>query len=47
VSRATSRIELPGRNIIVNAIASGLTATDLFLDGKSEELVQRLAKNEP
>ncbi len=32
-----------GRGISVNAIAPGPTATELFLDGKSEELVARLA----
>lgn len=39
--------ELRGRSITVNAVAPGPTATDLFLDGKSEELVQRLAKMNP
>ncbi|KAF1708397.1 SDR family oxidoreductase [Pseudoxanthomonas sacheonensis] len=39
--------ELRGRNITVNAVAPGPTATDLFLDGKSDELVQRLAKMSP
>lgn len=39
--------ELRGRNITVNAIAPGPTATDLFLQGKSDELVQRLAKMSP
>ena len=39
--------ELRGRNITVNAVAPGPTATDLFLDGKSEELVQRMAKMSP
>lgn len=39
--------ELRGRNITVNAIAPGPTATDLFLEGKSDELVQRLAKMNP
>jgi 3-oxoacyl-[acyl-carrier protein] reductase len=39
--------ELRGRNITVNAVAPGPTATDLFLDGKSDELVQRLAKMNP
>ncbi len=32
-----------GRGISVNAIAPGPTATELFLNGKSEELVARLA----
>ncbi|AFT71520.1 3-oxoacyl-(Acyl-carrier-protein) reductase protein [Alloalcanivorax dieselolei B5] len=39
--------ELRGRDITVNAVAPGPTATDLFLDGKSEELVERLAKLSP
>ncbi|MEP7042950.1 MAG: SDR family oxidoreductase [Dokdonella sp.] len=39
--------ELRGRNITVNAIAPGPTATDLFLKGKSPELVDRLAKLAP
>jgi 3-oxoacyl-[acyl-carrier protein] reductase len=39
--------ELRGRQVTVNAIAPGPTATDLFLDGKSPELVDRLAKLAP
>jgi 3-oxoacyl-[acyl-carrier protein] reductase len=39
--------ELRGREITVNAIAPGPTATDLFLRGKSPELVDRLAKLSP
>jgi 3-oxoacyl-[acyl-carrier protein] reductase len=39
--------ELRGRHVTVNAIAPGPTATDLFLDGKSPELVDRLAKLSP
>lgn len=39
--------EKRGRNIIVNAIASGPTATDLFLDGKPQEVVDRLAELAP
>jgi 3-oxoacyl-[acyl-carrier protein] reductase len=39
--------ELRGKNITVNAIAPGPTATDLFLDGKSQELIDRLAKMSP
>jgi 3-oxoacyl-[acyl-carrier protein] reductase len=39
--------ELRGRDITVNAIAPGPTATDLFLTGKSPDLVQRLAKLAP
>ena len=34
--------ELRGRDITVNAIAPGPTATDLFLNGKSQELIDRL-----
>lgn len=39
--------ELRGRNITVNAVAPGPTATDLFLDGKTPELIDRLAKMNP
>ncbi|MBB3648076.1 3-oxoacyl-[acyl-carrier protein] reductase [Rhizobium sp. BK619] len=39
--------EMRGRNITVNAIAPGPVATDLFLNGKSEELVARMAKMNP
>lgn len=39
--------EMRGRGITVNAIAPGPTATNLFLDGKSPELVERLAKLAP
>jgi 3-oxoacyl-[acyl-carrier protein] reductase len=36
--------ELRGRDITVNAVAPGPTATELFFEGKSEEQIQRLAK---
>jgi 3-oxoacyl-[acyl-carrier protein] reductase len=39
--------ELRGRSITVNAVAPGPTATDLFLQGKPPELVDRLAKMAP
>ena len=39
--------ELCGRNVTVNAIAPGPTATDLFLKGKSPELIDRMAKMAP
>src|SRR5580692_4476124 len=39
--------ELRGRNITVNAVAPGPVATDLFLNGKSPELIERLAKMNP
>ncbi len=39
--------ELRGRNICVNAVAPGPTGTELFFEGKSEELVERLAKAPP
>jgi len=39
--------EMRGRDITVNAVAPGPTATDLFLDGKSPELVERLSKLAP
>ncbi len=39
--------ELRGRNITVNAVAPGPTATKLFLDGKPAEVVDHLAKLAP
>ena len=39
--------ELRGRHITVNAVAPGPIATDLFLTGKSPELIDRLAKTNP
>jgi len=39
--------EMRGRNITVNALAPGPTSTELFLDGKSPELVERMAKMIP
>jgi 3-oxoacyl-[acyl-carrier protein] reductase len=39
--------EMRGRGITVNAVAPGPTATDLFLDGKSPELIDRLARMNP
>jgi 3-oxoacyl-[acyl-carrier protein] reductase len=39
--------ELRGRSITVNAVAPGPTATDLFLKGKSQELIDRMAKMNP
>jgi 3-oxoacyl-[acyl-carrier protein] reductase len=39
--------EMRGRSITVNAVAPGAVATDLFLEGKSEELVERMAKQNP
>jgi len=39
--------EMRGRNITVNSVAPGPTATDLFLDGKSPEIVDRLSKAPP
>lgn len=39
--------ELRGKNITVNAVAPGPTATELFMDGKSEELVDKIAKFSP
>lgn len=39
--------ELRGRDITVNAVAPGPTATALFLEGKDEETIQRLASQAP
>jgi 3-oxoacyl-[acyl-carrier protein] reductase len=39
--------ELRGRNITVNAIAPGPTATALFLDGKPQEVIDHLSKLAP
>lgn len=39
--------ELRGRNITVNAVAPGPTATDLFFKGKSDELIANIKKMAP
>jgi len=39
--------EMRGRNITVNVVAPGPTGTDLFLNGKSPELIERLSKLAP
>lgn len=39
--------EMRGRSITVNAVAPGPTATDLFLNGKSDELIARMSKMNP
>jgi 3-oxoacyl-[acyl-carrier protein] reductase len=39
--------ELRGRNITVNSVAPGPTATDLFLNGKPQEVIERVAKLAP
>jgi 3-oxoacyl-[acyl-carrier protein] reductase len=39
--------ELRGRNVTVNAVAPGPTATKLFLDGKPKEVIDHLAKLAP
>ncbi|MEV4383325.1 SDR family oxidoreductase [Streptosporangium sp. NPDC049644] len=39
--------ELRGRDVTVNTVAPGPTATDLFLKGKDEETVARLAAQPP
>jgi 3-oxoacyl-[acyl-carrier protein] reductase len=39
--------ELGPRKITVNAVAPGPVATDLFLNGKSEELIATIAKMAP
>ena len=40
-------VEWAADGIRVNAVAPGPTATDLFLNGKSAELIDRLAKMNP
>jgi len=39
--------EMRGRNVTVNAVAPGPTATELFLKGKSEQLIDHMAKLNP
>jgi 3-oxoacyl-[acyl-carrier protein] reductase len=39
--------EMRGRNVTVNAVAPGPVGTELFLRGKSEELITELAKISP
>ncbi|MEU2440436.1 SDR family oxidoreductase [Streptomyces rubradiris] len=39
--------ELRGRDITVNTVAPGPTATDMFLDGKTDEQIEALAKAPP
>ncbi|WP_369214283.1 SDR family oxidoreductase [Streptomyces flavofungini] len=39
--------ELRGRDITVNTVAPGPTATDMFLDGKTPEQIEQLAKTPP
>ncbi|WP_430785413.1 SDR family oxidoreductase [Actinoplanes sp. G11-F43] len=39
--------ELRGKDITVNTVAPGPTATPLFLDGKSPELIEQIAGNNP
>ncbi|MDB5989569.1 MAG: fabG [Herbaspirillum sp.] len=39
--------ELRGRNITVNSVAPGPIATSLFLDGKPQEVIDRLTKLAP
>jgi len=39
--------ELRGKDITANAVAPGPTATDMFLEGKDEELLTRLANAVP
>ena len=39
--------EMRGRDITVNVVAPGPTATDLFLDGKDAETIERLSQQPP
>ncbi|MGH8857181.1 MAG: SDR family oxidoreductase, partial [Polaromonas sp.] len=36
-----------GKNIRINAVAPGPTATALFLDGKTPEVIERMSKMAP
>lgn len=46
LTRISSK-ELRGKNITVNAVAPGPTATPLFLDGKDEETIANIANANP
>ncbi|MEN3538800.1 SDR family oxidoreductase [Microbispora sp. ZYX-F-249] len=39
--------ELRGRDVTVNAVAPGPTATELFFEGKDEATIERMAKQPP
>ena len=39
--------ELRGRNVTVNVVAPGPTGTDLFLQGKSQEVIEQFVKLSP
>jgi 3-oxoacyl-[acyl-carrier protein] reductase len=39
--------EMRGRDVTVNAVAPGPTATALFFDGKDQETIDRMAKSNP
>jgi 3-oxoacyl-[acyl-carrier protein] reductase len=39
--------EMRGRDVTVNAVAPGPTATSLFFEGKSQELIDRIAAEPP
>jgi len=39
--------DLARKGILVNAIAPGPTTTDLFLDGKSDQVLKAVASNNP
>ena len=39
--------ELRGRDVTVNAVAPGPTATAMFLDGKDEQTLARMAAEPP
>lgn len=39
--------EMRGRDVTVNAVAPGPTATELFFEGKDQELIDRIANQAP
>lgn len=43
----TKNVAAFGYNITVNAVAPGPTATELFLDGKPKDVVERMSKMAP
>jgi 3-oxoacyl-[acyl-carrier protein] reductase len=47
LAKGRSAAELRGRDVTVNAVAPGPTATALFLDGKDQATIEHLAAMAP